>query len=175
MFKNQFKISRKFMIFLTYFIPISLMVAYGADSYRFKGPKHQAPETSRAVVLFRSKCKEYKIEDICNEGFQNLVSIELTNHIYYQTPKKGITTIGLTEFSAFTPRTKITIDSRLMMDDVLFDSTVIHELGHAILKLNHCDDKSAIMNSELLDFITMKKNYNKLIDEMFQDFVNNLN
>ena len=163
------------MIFLTYFIPISLMFAYGADSYRFRGPKYQAPETSRAVTLFRSKCQEYKIEDICNEGFQNLVSIELANHIYYQTPKNGITTIGLAEFSFFTPRTKITIDSRLMIDDILFDSTIIHELGHAILKLDHHDDKLAIMNAELLNIFTLKENYDKLIDEMFQDFVNDLN
>lgn len=175
MLKNQFKISRKFMIFLTYLIPISLMAAYGTDAYRFKGPKYQAPETSRAIVLFRSKCIEYKIEDICNEGFQNLVSIELINHIYYQTPKNGVTTIGLTEFSFFTPRTKITIDSRLMIDDILFDSTIIHELGHAVLKINHYDNKLAIMNSELLNIFTLRENYNKLIDDMFQDFVNDLN
>jgi predicted Zn-dependent protease len=170
MLKNQFKVSRKFMVFLTYFIPVSLLVAYGADSYRFKGPKYQAPETSRAVVLFREKCRQFKIEDICNEGFNNLVGISLTNHIYYQKMKPGVTTIGLTEFSVFTPRTKITIDRKLLIDEILFDSTVIHELGHAIFNLDHNDDKPAIMNAELNDFYTLKKNYDSLVDEMFKDF-----
>lgn len=174
MLKNQFKISWNFVIFLFYFIPISLMAAYGADSYRFKGPKYQAPEASRAVILFQEKCRQFKIENICNKGFKNLVGIKLTNYIYYQSITKEITTIGLTEFSFFTSKTKITIDRQILIDEILFDSTVIHELGHAILNIDHYDNKPAIMNTNLLDLDFFKKHYDSLIDEMFIDFINDL-
>lgn len=161
------------MIFLSYFVFSLILATYGIDSYRFKGPKFQAPATSEAVTLFRKKCAEFKIEQICAEGFKNLVRIDTVNEIYYQPDYSDrIITIGLTEYSIFSPRTKISIDSRLTYDKVLFDSTVIHELGHAVLLLDHDDSKLAVMNSQLRTTNDFYENYEDLIDEMFKDFVN---
>lgn len=173
MLKKQFTISSKFMIFLSYFIFSSILVSYGIDNYRFKGPKYQAPKTAEAVSLFRKKCAEFQIEKICAEGFKNLVRIDIVNEIYYQSDSSlKTTTIGLTEYSFFSPRTKISIDSRLSFDKIFFDSTVIHELGHAVLNLEHDDSKVAIMNSVLRNSDGLEQNYEALIDDMFKDYVN---
>lgn len=170
--KKHVIISRKFMIFLPYLLFSSLLLTYGVDKYRFKGPKYQAPETAEAVWLFRQKCLEHKIQDICANGFNNLVRIDVVNKIWYQnSDDPNISIIGLAEFSIFSPLTKISIDSQLLFDKMLFDSTVIHELGHAVLGLDHDDSKLAIMNSQVSNFYKNEALYNALIDNMFNDFV----
>lgn len=169
---RHFVISRKVIVMLSYLLFSSFLLAYGADRYRFKGPKYQAPETSEAIRHFRQKCLEYKIGNICAIGFQNLVRVDVVNKIWYQPNLNSDTyTIGLAEFSIFSPLTKISIDSQLLFDKMLFDSTVIHELGHAVLGLNHDDSKLAIMNSQVSNFYKNEILYNALIDDMFKDFV----
>lgn len=169
---RHFVISRKVIVMLSYLLFSSFLLIYGADKYRFKGPQYQAPETVEAVRLFRQKCLEYKIQDICAVGFQNLIRIDVVNKVWYQTSiDPDITTIGLAEFSIFSPLTKISIDSQLLFDKMLFNSTVIHELGHAVLGLNHDDSKLAIMNSQVSNFYKNEALYNALIDNMFNDFV----
>jgi len=175
MFKNQFKVSKKFMIFLSYFIPFVILTTYGIDVYSFQGPKFYDPRAKDAVELFQLKCSEYKIEAICKKGFDNLIKLNIVDKVWFQTSlDPNITTIGLAEFSIFTSFTKISIDKRLMVDRMLLDSTIIHELGHAVLNLGHDDSKPAIMNSQVPDIDGTDTSYNFLIDEMFKDFVKNI-
>lgn len=162
------------MILLAYLIPMIFLSAYGIDAYRFQGPKFYDPRAKRAIILFQEKCIEYKIEFVCKKGFNNLIKLEIVDKIWFQSSlSRDITTIGLAEFSTFTPFTKISIDKRLMVDRIFLDSTIIHELGHAILNLNHDDSKPAIMNSQAPDFDGKNISYDLLLDEMFKDFVNN--
>lgn len=159
------------MIFMTYFIFGSFAALWTADRLYYKGPKFQAPETQEAVFLFREKCREFKLEDLCAQRFNNLVRIDVTNGIWYQTSfDPNIKSIGLTEFSTFSPLTKISIDRRLLVDKVLFDTTVIHELGHAIFYLDHNDEKPAIMNSSISDEQLVDYKYHDLVNEMFKDY-----
>lgn len=162
------------MILLAYLLPMVFLGAYGIDSYRFQGPKFYDPRAKRAIILFQEKCIEYKIESACKEGFDNLIKLEIVDRVWFQSSlNPDITTIGLAEFSTFTPLTKISIDKRLMADRIFLDSTIIHELGHAILHLDHDDSKPAIMNSQVPDFDGKNISYDLLLDEMFKDFVNN--
>lgn len=175
MFKRHFVVRKKFMILMTYLLIAGLFTSYGVDRYRFKGPKYQAPETIQSVNFFKKKCLEYKIEDICAIGFQNLVRIDVVDSIWYQTNlNQKITAIGLTEYSLYSPLTKISVDKKYMIDKVIFDSTIIHELGHAVLYLDHTDDKPAIMNTTLNSPWFLEQNYEILVNEMFQDFANSL-
>ena len=157
-----------------FFVLFSAFVV--ADRERFSGPRYWAPETDRAVSIFKNKCHEYNISDICDQGFENLVRIKIVNQIkHIKTIKDDTVPIGLAEFSLFSAKTKISIDSRIMTDRVLFDSTVIHELGHAILDLDHYDDKLAIMNSTVNDIYEIREKYDFLVDDMFKDFKDSLN
>jgi hypothetical protein len=167
---NQFYVRKKFMVFVAYLLMGTLLTAYGVDRYRFKGPKYQAPETIEAVDYFKAKCIEYKVQDYCAYGFRNLVRIDVVNEIWFQSHNKDIVHIGLAEYSVFSPLTKISIDKRLLADKVIFDTTVIHELGHAVLNLDHNDEKPAIMNSSVGDSYFLQANYEILINEMFKDF-----
>jgi len=160
------------MVFVAYLLMGGLLTAYGVDRYRFKGPKYQAPETVKTVNYFKEKCVEYKVQDYCAYGFRNLVRIDVVNEIWYQSYDKDTVNIGLAEYSFFSPLTKISIDKRLMVDKVIFDTTVIHELGHAVLGLDHNDEKPAIMNSSVGDSYFLQVNYETLINEMFKDFSN---
>lgn len=163
------------MVFMSYFLFGTLVSWWSIDRVYYKGPKFQAPETSEAVLLFRKKCQKFKLDNICAQRFQNLVRIDVTNGIWYQTSlNPDITAIGLTEFSVFSPLTKISIDRRLLVDKVLFDTTVIHELGHAIFYLDHNDEKLAIMNSFISDEQLVGSRYETLVDEMFKDFADSL-
>ena len=162
------------MIFIGYLFMGGLFAAYGFDAYKYKGPKYQAPESTRAVRFFREKCLQFKIEDVCATGFNHLVRIDMVDKVWFQPNfNKSITTIGLTEFSVFTPLMKISIDRRLTVDNVLLDTTIIHELGHAILDLDHDDSKIAIMNAQMNDLNTIESNYDRLVNEMFEDFIKN--
>jgi len=169
------KLRKKFIILISYLLLIGFLVFYGVDVYRFKGPKYQAPETYYPVLYFKQKCLEFKIEEICATGFKNLVRIDVVGHVWYQPHKNSsINTIGLIEYSFFTPKMKISVDRRLLSDTVVFDSTLIHELGHGILNLDHDDSKTAIMNSELTQngILILQQNYEQLVNEMFKDFIN---
>lgn len=172
MLRDKFTVRKSFMIFMSYFLFGALASLWAFDRHYYKGPKYQAPETTEAVNLFRQKCTKFQIAEVCNYGFQNLVRIDLVNGIWYQTDLSLDTTaIGLTEFSTFSPLTKISIDRRLLVDKVLFDSTVIHELGHAVLNLDHNDEKLAIMNSSVSVNMMIENQYEFLVNEMFSDFV----
>jgi hypothetical protein len=171
MFRNQFKVRKKFMIFIGYVLLGGLVSAWSFDRHYYKGPKYQAPETTNAVNLFVEKCSEYKLKDICGYGLNNLVRIDVVDKIWWKTSLDPDTrTIGLTEYSTFSPLTKISIDKRLLVDKVLFDSTVIHELGHAVLNLNHNDEKLAIMNTMITNDHLLDYKYELLVNEMFKDF-----
>lgn len=172
---KNFYVRKNFMVFMVYFLIGGLFTAYGADRYRFKGPKYQAPEATEAIRHFREKCIEFKIESICAYGFQNLVRVDLVDDIWYQPHfSNDIVSIGLAEYSFFSPLTKISIDKKLLVDKVFFNTTVIHELGHAVLDLDHNDDKPAIMNSSISDVHLMESQYEVLIDDMFKDFSDSL-
>lgn len=176
MLKYQFTVRKSFMIFMSYFLFGAIASLWAFDRHYYKGPKYQAPETTEAVNLFRQKCAEFQILEVCNYGFQNLVRIDLVNDIWYPTNlNPNVSAIGLAEFSFFSPLTKISIDRRLLVDKVLFDSTVIHELGHAILNLDHNDEKLAIMNSSVSANEMIEDKYEVLVNEMFDDFKKNLN
>jgi len=167
---NQFYVRREFMVFVFYFFMGGLLATYGVDRYRFKGPKYQASEATEAVSYFKEKCVEYKVQDYCAYGFRNLVRIDVVNEIWYHSYDKDTVNIGLAEYSFFSPLTKISIDKRLLVDKVFFDTTVIHELGHAVLGLDHNDDKLAIMNSTIGDPYILDSKYDFLVNEMFKDF-----
>lgn len=172
MLRDKFTVRKNFMIFMSYFLFGSLFSLWAFDRHYYKGPKYQAPETTEAVSLFRKKCTEFQILEVCNYGFQNLVRIDLVNNIWHPIDLSLDTSaIGLAEFSAFSPLTKISIDRRILVDKVLFDSTVIHELGHAILYLDHNDEKLAIMNSSVGVNTIIESKYEILVDEMFNDFI----
>lgn len=163
------------MIFMTYFLLGGFAALWAADRVYYKGPKFQAPETHEAVFLFREKCREFKLEDLCGQRFNNLVRIDVTDGIWYQTSfSPDIHTIGLTEFSTFSPLVKISVDRKLLVDKVLFDTTVIHELGHAIFYLDHNDEKLAIMNSSINSSQLVDYKYHQLVNEMFKDFSDSL-
>lgn len=162
------------MILLPYLLFSSLMLVYGVDRYRFKGPKYQAPETTEAIKLFRQKCIEFKVDAICAYGFQNLVRVDITDYIIQVGLDPNIRAIGVAEFSIFSPLTKISIDRKITVDRMLLHSTVIHELGHAVLGLNHDDSKLAIMNSEISSYYEDEQTYEFLINDMFKDFAKSL-
>ena len=169
---KNFYVRNNFMVFMVYFLIGGLFTAYGADRYRFKGPKYQAPEATEAIRHFREKCIEFKIESICAYGFQNLVRVDLVDDIWYQPHfSNDIVSIGLAEYSFFSPLTKISIDKKLIIDKVFFNTTVIHELGHAILNLDHNDEKLAIMNSSVSVNMMIENQYEFLVNEMFSDFI----
>jgi hypothetical protein len=171
MFKRQLTVRKSFMIFMGYVLLGGLVSAWSFDRYYYKGPKYIAPEVTEVVNLFANKCIEYKIKDICSYGFNNLVRIDVTDGIWYQIGQKPDTrAIGLTEYSTFSPLTKISIDRKLLTDKVLFDSTVIHELGHAVLNLDHNDEKLAIMNSVITSDHLLDYKYYELVNDMFKDF-----
>lgn len=175
MFKRQLKVRKSFMIFMSYFLLGSLAAWWTADRLYYKGPKYQAPETYEATLLFREKCREFKLEDICGQRFSNLVRIDVTDGIWYQTGfNSDNVTIGLAEFSSFSPLTKISIDRQLLVDKVLFDTTVIHELGHVIFYLDHNDEKPAIMNSSISSEQLFDYKYHQLVNEMFKDYADSL-
>lgn len=160
------------MIFVGYFLVGGLFALYEIEAYRFQGPQYQAPEATRAVNFFKEKCIKFNIENVCAQGFKNLVKIEIVDKVWYQLNfYSDIKTIGLTEFSIFTPLTKISIDRRLTVDNVLLDTTIIHELGHAIFNLEHDDSKVGIMNEHMNNKNTLEENYDTLVNEMFKDFV----
>lgn len=176
MLRHHLTARKSFMIFMSYLLFGTLASWWAFDRHYYKGPQYQAPETTEAVVFFRQKCAEFKIVEVCNYGFQNLVRVDLVNHVWYQfNINSDVTTIGLTEFSVFSPLTKISIDRQLLIDKVLFDSTVVHELGHAILNLTHNDEKPAIMNSAIGANEMTEDKYKVLVDEMFKDFKKSLN
>lgn len=163
------------MIFMGYFLFGGLLSFWSFDRYYYSGPKHYTPEAKQAIELFIKKCNEYKIKDICDYGFKNLLKINITDGIWYQINRNpNIRAIGLTEYSTFSSLTKISIDRRLLVDKVLFESTVIHELGHAVLYLDHNDEKLAIMNSTISDSYILDYAYDTLVDEMFKDFTDSL-
>ena len=163
------------MVFMAYVLFGGLVSAWSFDRYYYRGPKYIAPETTEIVKLFANKCVEYKIKDICSYGFNNLVRVDVTDGIWYQVNQDPDTrAIGLTEYSTFSPLTKISIDRKLLADKVLFDSTVIHELGHAVLNLDHNDEKLAIMNSVITSEHLIDYKYQILVDEMFKDFSNSV-
>lgn len=175
MLKRQLTVRKSFMIFMGYFLLGTMASWWTFDRTYYKGPKYQAPETARAVRLFRQKCVEFKVDDICGQGFQNLVRIDLVDRVWYQVNfNRNITTIGLTEYSAFSPLTKISIDRRLTVDNVILDSTIVHELGHAIFYLEHDDSKVSIMNTEMNSANTLEANYESLVNEMFKDYADSL-
>lgn len=175
MFKRQLRVRKSFMIFMGYFLFGSIVSWWTADRLYYKGPKFQDPLTSEAVLLFREKCREFKLDELCGERFNNLVRIDVTDGIWYQTSlNPDVRAIGLTEFSTFSPLTKISIDRRLLIDKVLFDTTVIHELGHAILYLDHNDEKLAIMNSSVSVSQLTNYAYYNLVTEMFKDYSDSL-
>lgn len=175
MFKRQLTVRKTFMIFMSYFLLGSLTAWWTADRLYYKGPKYQAPETLDATLLFREKCREFNLEDICSQRFNNLVRIDVTDGIWYQPNFDSESrTIGLTEYSTFSPLTKISIDKRLLIDRVLFDTTVIHELGHAIFYLEHNDEKLAIMNTSVSNEQLFNYKYYELVTEMFKDYADSL-
>jgi predicted Zn-dependent protease len=175
MLKKQFTVRKGFMILMTYFLIGGISSWWAFDRLYYKGPKFQAPETAEAILLFKEKCKEFNIEQVCSKGFSNIVRIDVTDGIWYQANFDPDTkAIGLTEFSVFSPLTKISIDRKLLTDKVLFDTTVIHELGHAVLFLDHNDNKLAIMNSYVDSSRLKEYNYKELVNEMFSDFVDSL-
>ena len=171
----KFYVRKEFLIVVISLVFVLFSAFYAADRDRFSGTQYYAPEALRAASLFKQKCNEYKIVDICDYGFKNLIRISVVGKINYFNINDDIRAIGLAEFSLFSNRTKISIDSSIMADKVLFESTVIHELGHAVLRLDHYDDKLAIMNSTVSDPYTLREKHTELIDEMFKDFKNSLN
>jgi len=175
MIKRQLTVRKSFMIFMTYVLLGSLTAWWTFDRVYYKGPKYQAPETYEATLLFREKCREFKLDDLCAQRFNNLVKIDVTDGIWYQAGfNSDNVTIGLAEFSSFSPLTKISIDRQLLVDKVLFNTTVIHELGHAIFYLDHNDEKLAIMNSSVSVNQLIEYKYNDLVTEMFKDYVDSL-
>lgn len=153
-------------------VSASWISALAIDYYRFKGPKYIDPQTERAIEKFNEKCVKYSIENVCKKGFENLVSISIVDKIYYRnTLNFDIRTIGLAEFSFFTNRTKISIDRSIDFNDKFLDSTIIHELGHAILDLDHDNSKVKIMNSSMPDLLYLEMFYDEMINEMFEDFI----
>lgn len=173
----KFYVRKEFLIVVISLVFVLLAAFYSADRDRFSGAQYYAPETLRAVFYFKKKCNEYKVVDICDYGFKNLIRIDIVNKINHISSIANDDTmaIGIAEFSLFSDKTKISIDSKIMPDRVLFDTTIIHELGHAVLNLEHREDKLAIMNATTSDIYELKQNYKVLIDEMFNDFKNSLN
>lgn len=167
-------VRKEFLIVVTSLLFVFFSCFYLADQYRFSGPQHYDAEVVPTINFFKEKCSEHNIKNICDYGFKHLVRADIVNGFLHKK-SSSFATIGLAEFSVFSKLTKISIDSSTMSDSVLFESTIIHELGHAILYLEHDDSKLAIMNTAAYGASISKYTYKQLVDEMFVDFKKNLN